>query len=254
MADRLALLRDAGIVVLWRPFHEAAGNSTIYSDGKAWFWWGSDGAGPCVSLWHMMYDYFRERGLDNLIWIWTSQTKDAAWYPGDDYVDMIGRDLYNYSVDDASYNFRYLTTYYPHKMVALSECGYSGGTSPYISDQWEAGAKWSFAMPWYHYQFNPGSGGHMYANSDWWQDWFKQDNVLTMDNMKTLRAEYLNNPESGIDHIAPDQPEADGNLDPQAVSDASAASDAWFTLEGLPIPAPTRPGLYIHNSRKILIK
>lgn len=35
VADRLTLLRDAGIVVIWRPFHEAAGNSTIYSDGKA---------------------------------------------------------------------------------------------------------------------------------------------------------------------------------------------------------------------------
>jgi len=112
VGQRLKLLQDEGIVVIWRPFHEAAGNSTIYSDGKAWFWWGADGAAPCVTLWKMMYDYFREIGLNNLIWVWTSQTKDGAWYPGDDYVDMIGRDLYNYKTSDASYNFDYLTAYY----------------------------------------------------------------------------------------------------------------------------------------------
>ncbi len=37
----------------------------------------------------------RHHGLDNLLWVWTSQVTDPDWYPGDDYVDMVGRDIYN---------------------------------------------------------------------------------------------------------------------------------------------------------------
>lgn len=236
VADRLELLRQAGIVVIWRPFHEAAGNSTIYPDGKAWFWWGADGAGPCVALWKMMFDYFRERGLNNLIWVWTSQTKDAKWYPGDEYVDMIGRDLYNYTVDDAEYNFRYLTAYYPHKMIALSECGYSGGTSPYMTDQWAAGAKWSFGMPWYHYQYTMG-GNHQYANDDWWQAWFDDDKTLTMEEMRVLRRQYLG--ETGIEDVS---------------ADDTPLSDSWYTLQGVRVNRPTTPGIYIHNGKKVAVR
>ena len=234
VAERLALLRDEGIVVIWRPFHEAAGNSTIYSDGKAWFWWGADGAEPCVKLWKMMYDYFDSKGLDNLIWVWTSQTKDDEWYPGDEYVDMIGRDLYNYTTDDATYNFNYLTTYYPHKMIALSECGYSGGTNPYMSEQWENGAKWSYGMPWYHYQYN--GGNHQYANSDWWIDWFRQDYVITMDEMATLKAEYLSKA-TGIEEN----------------KQAATYVSGWHNLQGMRIEKPTKPGIYIKDGKKVAI-
>ena len=41
-----------------------------------------------------MFDYFKAQGLNNLIWVWTSETGDADWYPGDQYVDIVGRDLY----------------------------------------------------------------------------------------------------------------------------------------------------------------
>lgn len=250
VADRLKLLRDAGIVVIWRPFHEAAGNSTIYPDGTAWFWWGADGAEPCVKLWKMMYDYFSEQGLDNLIWVWTSQTKDSAWYPGDNYVDMIGRDLYNYTLDDAAYNFKYLTAYYPHKMIALSECGYGGGTSPYMTDQWEAGARWSYGMPWYHYQYRPG-GSHQYANDDWWNAWFDDPNTITMEEMKTLRAEYLaSDPGPGPKPDDPDDPE-DGIGE---ISGDTAPDAPWFNLQGVSIARPTAPGLYIHGREKVIIR
>lgn len=236
VADRLELLRDAGIVVIWRPLHEAAGNSTIYSDGKAWFWWGIDGAEPCVELWKMMYGYFSERGLDNLIWVWTSQTKDSAWYPGDDYVDMIGRDLYNYSIDDATYNFDYLTAYYPHKMLALSECGSAGGSNPGMGEQWDAGAKWSYAMPWYHYEYRQGSP-HQYAGKEWWQEWNARREVIMLDEMKTLRESYLSS--TSVEEITEAEDEADAG---------------WYTLQGIRISRPETPGIYIHNRKKVFIK
>lgn len=246
VADRLEILQDSGIVVLWRPFHEAAGNSGIYSDGKAWFWWGADGPEPCKQLWHIMYDYFQQRGLHNLIWVWNCQINDDEWYPGDDYVDIIGRDLYNYtatpkdSTDDqakynsASWSFEFMHTYYPHKMLTLSECG----NSPMMTDMWAAGAKWLYAMPWYHYQYQMGQK-HQWAGSDWWQNWFGMDNVITMDDMKTLRAQYLKDePTTAIKTVTTAKQSVD---------------DSWYTLQGVRIPKPVRRGVYIHQGKAVVL-
>lgn len=238
VADRLKKLQDAGIVVIWRPLHEAAGNAAAYKGGKAWFWWGADGSEACVKLWKLMYDHFQKAGLHNLIWVWTSQTKDEEWYPGDEYVDMIGRDMYNYKLKDATDSFHSLQTAYPNKMLALSECGYSGGTNPYIGEQWDSGAKWSYAMPWYHYGYKTGMS-HQFANEDWWQDWFNQNIVLTMDEMKVLKEEYL----------------SDGSSSSvTTVEDDLVSPDEWYTLQGIKIKEPSAPGIYIRNGKKIIIE
>ena len=84
VAGYLKLLKDANIPVIWRPLHEASGG---------WFWWGKN-ADSFKKLWIKMVDYFKAQGLNNLIWVWTSETGDADWYPGDQYVDIVGRDLY----------------------------------------------------------------------------------------------------------------------------------------------------------------
>jgi len=89
MARKLKQVQDAGVPVLFRPLHEAEGG---------WFWWGAEGPEPCVRLYRLLYDKFtNEYGLNNLIWVWTSYDYEtsAAWYPGDDVVDIIGYDKYN---------------------------------------------------------------------------------------------------------------------------------------------------------------
>ena len=90
VGDQLTVLRDRGVPVLWRPMHEFTGN---------WFWWGMSGPEPFKALWTFMYKYYTfERGLDNLIWV-LGYTKDvqASYYPGRQYVDIAGADVY---VDD----------------------------------------------------------------------------------------------------------------------------------------------------------
>ena len=121
-------------------------------------------------------------------------------------------------------------------MIALSECGYSGGTSPYMTDQWAAGAKWSFGMPWYHYQYTMG-GNHQYANDDWWQAWFDDDKTLTMEEMRVLRRQYLG--ETGIEDVS---------------ADDAPLSDSWYTLQGVRVNRPTTPGIYIHNGKKVAVR
>jgi hypothetical protein len=45
-------------------------------------------------LWRLMFETFEAKGLNNLIWVWTAEPNDNAWYPGDEYVDIVGRDVY----------------------------------------------------------------------------------------------------------------------------------------------------------------
>ncbi len=88
IAVQLKKLKDANVPVLWRPLHEAEG---------AWFWWGAKGPEPCKWLWKLVFDRLvNYHQLNNLIWVWTSTASAAAtdWYPGDDYVDIIGADIY----------------------------------------------------------------------------------------------------------------------------------------------------------------
>ena len=86
----LQQLEDAGVPVLWRPFHELDGG---------WFWWSKGGSENFVKLWQLMYSRYTDYwGLDNLIWLLGYSGNGGnmgAWYPGDDYVDLIGADSYS---------------------------------------------------------------------------------------------------------------------------------------------------------------
>jgi mannan endo-1,4-beta-mannosidase len=182
VADRLLLLKQKNIPVLWRPLHEAAGG---------WFWWGAGGAEPLKALWKLMFDTFEAKGLNNLIWVWTAEPNDNAWYPGDEYVDIVGRDIYNKSTASAMLSeYNTLNSRFPNKHITLSECG---GVAQ-IPDQWSAGATWLWFMPWYDYERtnNIGSAAfgetaHQYANKDYWDNAFADPHVLSRDKMPNLR-------------------------------------------------------------------
>nr|BFE73806.1 hypothetical protein GCM10020092_071070 [Actinoplanes digitatis] len=65
----LRQLRDAGVPVLWRPFHEM---------NESWNWWGArPGANGGAKIYQQMKDYFDSQGLTNLIWVWNVQDNPA---------------------------------------------------------------------------------------------------------------------------------------------------------------------------------
>ena len=192
VADVLLKLQDAGVSALWRPFHEGAGNACAKTQAdwtKSWFWWGYDGAETYKKLWQAMFDYFQSKGVHNLIWIWTTQNyngdatsydNDEAWYPGDKYVDIIGRDLYGYTATQQAQEFREIQARYPAKMIALAECGTSDGqTTALVQDAWDAGAHWSHFMPWY--------GSNMPSDA-WWTTVMSSKNVITRDQVNISAA------------------------------------------------------------------
>ena len=170
-AAYLKLLRDADIPVLWRPFHEAAGG---------WFWWGKDAA-SFKSLWIAMFNYFKTEGLDNLIWVWTTEGNDADWYPGDQYVDIEGRDVYNKETADCVSEYTSIAENYGNKIVSLSECGTVG----LISEQWASGARWSWFMPWYDGTNEDGSPV-VHADEAWWKDAMSQEFVVSREELPSM--------------------------------------------------------------------
>ena len=170
-AAYLKLLRDADIPILWRPFHEAAGG---------WFWWGKDAA-SFKSLWIAMFNYFKTEGLDNLIWVWTTEGNDADWYPGDQYVDIVGRDVYNKETADCVSEYTSIAENYGNKIVSLSECGTVG----LISEQWASGARWSWFMPWYDGTNEDGSPV-VHADEAWWKDAMSQEFVVSREELPSM--------------------------------------------------------------------
>ena len=150
IAHELKKFADADIPVLWRPLHEAPGG---------WFWWGAKGPEPFKALWRLLYDRLvNHHKLRNLIWVYTATT-DMAWYPGDEYVDIVGLDIYA----DAGATFSgdwdsMLELFDGRKMIALSETG------------------------------NPPDPDHIRLYGTWWS-WFA---VWTGDFIKNQPDEFLN--------------------------------------------------------------
>lgn len=174
IADYLLLLQAKDIPVIWRPLHEAAGG---------WFWWGAKGSDAYKQLWVMMFDTFKAKGINNLIWVWTTETGDNDWYPGDAYVDIIGRDIYdNEDINNLYRQYWGIRKSYPNKMVSLSECGSVAN----IPDQWAGNAKWSWFMPWYDNAATDESV-HQHATKEFWMNAFASDKVITRDQMPSLK-------------------------------------------------------------------
>ena len=124
------------IPLIFRPWHEHTGS---------WFWWGQKLCTPDQyrQLWKMTYDYMTaERGLDNLVWAFSpgADLGDEEYmtrYPGDDMVDMLGLDCYQYGELPAS-NETYVAQLRDRlslmtelgrehgKLIALTETGCEG--------------------------------------------------------------------------------------------------------------------------------
>lgn len=137
IAECLNKLEEKGVPVLWRPLHEASGG---------WFWWGAKGPEAFKKLWIYLYDKLTNTyGCNNLIWVWNGQHKD--WYPGDNYVDIVGEDIYpgNRVYSPQTPKFCEVADYSnENKIVALTENGCLFDVDlAYIS-----GAKWAWFSTW----------------------------------------------------------------------------------------------------------
>jgi mannan endo-1,4-beta-mannosidase len=75
------------IPIVFRPWHEMNGG---------WFWWGSKATNYTNyrELYKLTVDYLKER-TTNVLFCWSPNTPtNMTYYPGDEYVDILGLDAY----------------------------------------------------------------------------------------------------------------------------------------------------------------
>jgi beta-mannanase len=176
IAGYLKQLNSDFVPVLFRPLHEASGG---------WFWWGAKGPEPCKALWRLMFDRLvNYHGLKNLIWVWTADAAadNLEWYPGDEYVDIIGADIY---APDGDFSSQLLTynalkeKFGGKKMITLSENGPVPDPDLLVADN----ARWSWFMPWYGSFIRDGIKNPL----SHWQKVMAHDYVITLDEMPDLK-------------------------------------------------------------------
>ncbi len=189
LANELLKLQDANVPLIFRPFHEAEGNGGVNGEG-AWFWWAKEGAEVYKELYIYLYDLLtNEYGLHNLIWEFNSYTYDKSyqWYPGAEYVDIIGYDKYNatnWTTGTVAPNESAIaSTFYSlvgmygddGKPIAMSE----NDTIPKLENLVTEKAAWLYFCPWY--------GDHLmntnYNNPDTVTELYKSDYVITLDEL-----------------------------------------------------------------------
>ncbi len=92
IAGALRELRDEGVVVLWRPLQEHNG-----THNKS-FWYSAkyNSEADVRAVYRHMFQYFTEdKGLNNLLWVYSPLGGGSQWgYPGDDYVDIVAGTSY----------------------------------------------------------------------------------------------------------------------------------------------------------------
>src|SRR5690606_37931073 len=116
------------IPVVFRPFHEMNGS---------WFWWGEDHCTPeqYRQLWVETQELLKSNGVHSLLYAYSPNTLNSIddfdkFYPGDEYVDIIGVDIYNHSgneiyTEQLKHNLRILRqkASVNNKPYALTESG-----------------------------------------------------------------------------------------------------------------------------------
>lgn len=111
--------------IVFRPLHEMNGG---------WFWWGNQNCTPdeYIKLFRLTVDYLRSKNIDNLLIAWSVNVDaDFNYYPGNEYVDILGLDSYEPGiapwnpVEKFVKNLAILANYAKNngKVAALTETG-----------------------------------------------------------------------------------------------------------------------------------
>ncbi len=142
-----------------------------------WFGWCGDPE-AFKKAWRHAHDLFREVGADNVEWLWSPNVVSCPdkpgnaiplYYPGDDYVDWVGVDGYNFgehhdewhgwqSFDDVfSATLNDLHARYAGKPIMVSELGCAPGEAgqqaTWIRGAWESLRRRPYvkAVVWFNY-------------------------------------------------------------------------------------------------------
>lgn len=162
----LNYLKDNGVPVLFRPFHEM---------NQSMFWWaGRKGDRGTAELYRLTRYYLEhEKGLDNIIWVWDMQDLSYDWAeynPGNNNWDIFAVDIYN-NDRFTSYKYNLAKQIANGKLFAVGECD-KLPTSNELRNQNE----WAFVMSWAELTFSYNSNSEI-------QNLYWADNVLVQNEL-----------------------------------------------------------------------
>ena len=140
IAYYLKELQDAHVPIIWRPYHEMNGD---------WFWWGGrQGQYSTIRLYRQIFarlvNYHK---LNNLIWLWsvdrpsTPPRKFSNFYPGSDFYDIAGLDVYGSDFNQNYYDSLLALT--KGKPIVLGEVG-----NPPTPDILRRQPNWGYYVVW----------------------------------------------------------------------------------------------------------
>lgn len=163
-------LKNDGVEVLWRPFHEM---------NQGQFWWaGRPGPQGTARLYQITHDYMvGTKGLTNLIWVWDVQDLDFNWAPynpGDAYWDVAAMDMYGDGYTTQKYET--MLQLAGNKPIAIGEC-----EKLPTANELAAQPRWTFFMAWAELVYS--DNGKITNSEQQIRDLYTASNVMTRDRM-----------------------------------------------------------------------
>ncbi len=233
LATELLEVQAAGVPLIFRPFHEAEGNG---GEAGGWFWWAKDGSTVYKELWKLLYDKLtNEYGLHNLIWEFNSYTFSTSknWYPGDDYVDLVGYDKYNGAMNSPNESslidtFVKLVNLYSGqgKMVAMAECD----TIPSIENMLSDSAYWLYFCPWYESpDSDSGKFLTLFNNAETLTRTYQSEKVITLDELPDWKTYEYTGDEFVPDPTEPTEPPTEYE-EPEAGEAIVSKADGYYDI------------------------
>jgi mannan endo-1,4-beta-mannosidase len=180
VAAALAVLQDNGVVVFLNPFAEVSAD---------WFWWGGPDPEKCKALYRATFDYLvKTKHLNNLLFIFepsSGHTNAALYYPGDDYVDMVGISCFVSNNEELTADMipAYQALRKFGKPLALSQWGPRRGADQVGKDQ----------PPGDNLKLLRGIQNH-FPEITWWMNWNLAYAIASPTNSNLHARELLNDP------------------------------------------------------------
>lgn len=125
MAANLQWLKDRGVPVVYTPFVESDDRNK---------WHAKETSEHAIKLYRLVHDYFKNnKGLDHIIWAYHTTANHGAlakYYPGDAYVDVLGKSAYGMGLNFSEYDWAVQKKKNAGKVIWWSELGIRGRSDP----------------------------------------------------------------------------------------------------------------------------
>ena len=183
-SEAAALLRDIDkLAEFFKPFDEADAVILFQplpegDSGK--YWWGKN-AEDYKKLWTLVFERLCSyHKIHSLIWVWNGS--DTEYYPGSQYVDIIGQSFFESSDSSFASRFKALGSIFPSpKVMAVSDCD----VMPNIDHMYRDNAIWLWTAPAsgdYTLNMN-GALSESYNSVAYMKNFYNHKKTITLDEL-----------------------------------------------------------------------